>query len=78
MVYNKTVIDWFLGQQQFCWPSNRPVALNLRLRATYSSFGQTNLMLSSNPVNNCKLFSVILNRGRIAVAGVTLEKRKSA
>ena len=54
-VYNKSVADWFLGQQHFCLTLEQYVACSLRLRAADSSSGQTKLLLSSNQANNCKL-----------------------
>ena len=46
----KTVIDWLLGQQQFC--------LTLRLRTTDPFKGKTKLLLFSNQVNNCIVLPV--------------------
>ena len=52
-VYNKTVIDWLLGQQQFCL-TLEPICCPQSV-VTGPSSGQTKLLLSSNPVNNCIL-----------------------
>ena len=54
-VYNKTVIDWLFGQQQFSLTSNEFVAPSLRLRAKVPFSIKTTLLLSSNPFNNCIL-----------------------
>ena len=39
-VYSKTVIDWLLGQQQYCLTREQNCC-------------QTKLLLSSDPVNDC-------------------------
>ena len=49
MVYNKTVVDWLLGQRQLCLTLERTCCPKPQ------SSGQTKLLLSSNPVNNCRL-----------------------
>ena len=50
MVYNKTVVDWLLGQRQLCLTLERTCCPKPQ------SSGQTKLLLSSNPVNNCIMF----------------------
>lgn len=52
-VYNKSVADWFLGQQHFCLTLAQYVARSLRAADSFS--GRTKLLLSSNQANNCKL-----------------------
>ena len=49
-VYNKPVIEWLLGQQQFC--------LTLERICCNRSLLGSNMLLSSNPVNNCILLPV--------------------
>ena len=55
-VYNKTVIDWLLGQQQFCLTLEQiccpqPAALGNR-----SILRSNKTALSSNPVNNIYMY----------------------
>ena len=53
-VYNKTVIDWLLGQQQFCLTLERICCPQPAASGNRSVLGSNKTaVVPSNPVNNC-------------------------